>query len=214
MLGKELFFEHVHYTLEGNYRLARIFAERIKSMLPASIGAPYGDDWADDEFCNRRLAVTSWDEHRLWQGALEHTAAPPFSTQCSHRSSTQYLEFRRQDVIARMTPESPAHDRQLYEEALAAAPEDTLMRARFAQYLEAIGARREAIAEFQRVCELLPDLEWPLYHLGDLMVRAGRVSEAMDCFERALAIRSDFTQARQEHRRLQASHPQARGVGR
>jgi predicted RNA polymerase sigma factor len=61
---------------------------------------------------------------------------------------------------------------------------------------------------------LLPDLEWPLYHLGDLMVRAGRISEAVDCFERALAIRSDFTQARQELRRLQTGNPPARGVGR
>jgi len=214
ILGKELFYEHVHYTLEGNYRLARIFAERVKTLLPASIGPPRGDDWAEAEFCNRRLAVTSWDEHRLWQGALDHTAAPPFSTQASHRSNTQYIEFRRQEVIARMTPDSPARDRQLYVDALAAAPEDTLLRARFAQYLEATGARPEAIAEFQRVCELLPDLEWPLYHLGDLMVRAGRISEAVACFERALAIRSDFTQARQELRRLQASNPQARGLGR
>ncbi|MEK7781089.1 MAG: hypothetical protein AAB370_06270, partial [Verrucomicrobiota bacterium] len=152
ILGRELFFEHVHFTLEGNYRLARIFAERVKTLLPDSIGAPRRDDWADAEFCDRRLAVTSWDEHRLWQGALDHTAAPPFSTQASHLSSTQYIEFRRQEVITRMKPDSPARDRQLYVEALAAAPEDTLLRARFAQYLEATGARPEAIAEFQRVC--------------------------------------------------------------
>lgn len=214
ILGEELFFEHVHFTLEGNYQLARIFAERVKTLLPDSFGAPRGDDWAEAEFCNRRLAVTSWDEHRLWQGAIDHTAAPPFSTQASHFSSRQYCESRRQEVIARMNPESPARDRQLYVEALAVAPEDTLLRARFAQYLEATGARPEAIAEFQRVCELLPDLEWPHYHLGDLMVRAGRISEAIDCFERALAIRSDFTQARQELRRIQAGNPQARGVGR
>lgn len=214
ILGKELFFEHVHFTFEGNYRLARIFADRVKTLLTSSMGAPRGDDWADAEFCNRRLAVTSWDEHRLWQGALDHTAAPPFSTQASHRSNTQYLEFRRQEVIARINPESPARDRQLYVDALAAAPEDPLLRSRFAQYLEATGARAEAIAEFQRVCELLPDLEWPHYHLGDLMVRAGRISEAVQCFERALAIRSDFTQARQQLRRIQASNPQAQGVGR
>jgi len=214
ILGKELFFEHVHFTLEGNYRLARIFAERVTALLPASMSAPRGDDWAEAEFCNRRLAVTSWDEHRLWQGALDHTAGAPFSTQASHRSNSQYLEFRRQDVIARMNPESPARDRQLYEEALVAAPEDTLLRSRFAQYLEATGSRPEAIAEFQRVCELLPDLEWPQYHLGDLLVRAGRTSEAADCFKRALAIRSDFAQARQELRRIQASQPQAGGGGR
>jgi tetratricopeptide (TPR) repeat protein len=211
--GKELFYEHVHYTLEGNYRLARIFAERVTALLPASISPPRGDDWAEAEYCDRRLAVTSWDEHRLWQGVLKHTAAPPFTTQVSHPSSTQYYESRRLEVIARMNPESPAHDRRLYEEALAAAPEDPILHARFAQYLEATGSRQEAITACQRVCDLLPDLEWPQYHLGDLMVRAGRISEAIDCFERAIAIRSDFAQARKELRRIQANHPQATRAG-
>jgi tetratricopeptide (TPR) repeat protein len=213
VLGKELFLEHVHYTLEGNYRLARIFAERVKMLLPDSIGAPQGDNWADAEFCNRRLAVTSWDEHRLWQGAINNTAAPPFSTRASHRSNSQYLESRRQDVIARMTPDSPVRDRQIYEEALAAAPEDPLLRARFGQYLEATGSRLDAIAEFQRVCALLPDLEWPHFHLGDLLVRAGRLSEAAESFQRALAIRSDFVQAREKLRQIQAIHAGARQVG-
>jgi tetratricopeptide (TPR) repeat protein len=212
ILGKELFYEHVHFTPQGNYRLARIFAERVKTLLPDSIGAPQGVDWADAEFCNRGLAVTSWDDHRLWQGAINNTAGPPFSTQASHRSNSQYLESRRQDVIARMTPDSPARDRQLYEEALAAAPEDTLLRSRFAQYLEATGSRADAIKEFQRVCELLPDLEWPYYHLGDLLVRAGRFSEAAESFKRALAIRSDFFQARKELERIRASHLPPLGV--
>ena len=214
ILGKELFYEHVHFTFEGNYKLARIFADRVKTLLPDSMGTPRGDDWADIEFCNRLLAVTSWDEHRLWQGALDRASVPPFTTQASHLSNTQYYEFRRQSVIANMNSESPANDRRLYEEALKAAPDDTLLHARFAQYLEATGSRPEAIAEFQRVCELLPDLEWPQYHLGDLLVRAGRINEAVQCFERALEIRSDFTQARKELRRIQASNPQARGVGR
>jgi tetratricopeptide (TPR) repeat protein len=213
VLGKELFLEHVHYTLEGNYRLARIFAEHVKTLLPDSIGAPQGDNWADAEHCNRRLAVTSWDEHRLWQGAINNTAEPPFSTRASHRSNFQYLESRRLEVIARMTPDSPARDRQIYEEALAAAPEDSLLRSRFAQYLEATGARADAIKEFQRVCELLPDLEWPHFHLGDLLVRAGRLSEAAESFERALAIRSDFIQAREKLRQIQASNPHPRQVG-
>ena len=214
ILGKELFYEHVHYTFEGNYRLARIFADRIKILLPASVGEPRGNDWADIAFCNRLLAVTSWDEHRLWQGSLDRASVAPFTTQASHLSNTQYYEFRRQAVIANMNSESPASDRRLYEDALKAAPEDTLLHARFAQYLEATGSRPEAIAEFKHVCELLPDLEWPQYHLGDLLVRAGRISEAVQCFERALEIRSDFTQARKELGRIQASNTQARGVRR
>ena len=211
--GKEWFYEHVHYTLEGNYRLALLFADHVTEMLPSSMQASREGEWAEAEFCNRRLAVTSWDEHRLWFLMLDRLKRPPFTNQSSNPSNVQHLELRRQSVIAQMTPESPARDRQLYEEALAAAPEDTLLRARFGQYLEATGSRQEAIVQFQRVCELLPDLEWPHYHLGDLLVRAGRISEAMDSFERALVIRSDFVEARKELRRIQAGHPRATSAG-
>ena len=90
--------------------------------------------------------------------------------------------------------------------ALAESPDDAIMRAHFAQYLEAVGLRNEAIAECQKVCELLPDLEWPQYHLGDLLSRAGKFDEAAQCFKRALKIRSEFVEARRELDRIQAGH--------
>ncbi len=204
MVGKEWFYEHVHYNLEGNDRLARLFADHVTELLPASIRGASERDWADADFCKRRLAVTSWDEHRLWFLMLDRLKRPPFTNQSSNPSNAEFLDSRRQDVIARMAPESPALDRQLYKEALALAPEDNLIFARFGQYLEATGSRQEAIVQFQRVCELLPDLDWPYYHLGDLLARAGRNREAIEAFERALAIRRDFREAREELRRLQA----------
>jgi tetratricopeptide (TPR) repeat protein len=210
--GRELFFEHVHYTLLGNYQLGRLFAETVAGLLPDSILTHASADWAEAEVCNRRLAATAWDQHRLWDGTIKRTDTEPFISQTSHRSHMQYCEARRLAVIAGMTLETPQQDRQIYEAALAASPGDALIRARFAQYLEATGSRSEAIAEFTRVCQLLPGMEWPEYHLGDLLARAGRFSEAADCFRRALAIRSEFAQARKELLRIQ-NRPDRIGIG-
>jgi tetratricopeptide (TPR) repeat protein len=212
--GKELFYEHVHYTLEGNYRLARVFAEAIAPLLSPSIVAQGAESWAEAEACNRRLAATVWDENRLWREQIQRLSVPPFTTQSSHLQNTQYCQLRVQEVLARIKPETPAQDRQVYEAALAQAPEDCLLRGNYAQFLEATGSRAEAITQGQRVCTLLPDLSWPYYYLGALLVREGRAREAADCFEKALAIRSDFTQARTELHRIQVSLPFALEVGR
>ena len=50
--------------------------------------------------------------------------------------------------------------------------------------------------------------------LGALLVREGRAREAADCFEKALEIRSDFPQARNELNRIRATMPLALGAGR
>jgi len=212
--GQEWFYEHVHYTLEGNYCLARTFAEKMAPLLPSSITARDSGSWAEPQACDRRLAATLWDKNRLWREELQRLSVPPFTTRTSHQQNTQYCQVRLQDVLSRITPETPEHDREMYEAALARAPEDCLLRGNYAQFLEARGSRDEAIKQGQHVCQLLPDLYWPYYYLGALLVREGRAREAADCFEKALEIRSDFPQARAELRRIQAAMPLALELGR
>ncbi len=194
--GREFFYEHVHLTLAGNYRLARLLAEKVAMALPPGITETGKDQWVTAEDCERALAITLWDQHRLWNNMHARLRVPPFTRQSSHQADLAYLRSEAEAVIARIGPQTPQADRRLYEEAITKAPGDYMTRALFGQYLEAMGARTEAIAEFQRVCELLPDLEWPHYYLGKLLLRAGRDREAARSFTRALEIRSDFRQAR------------------
>lgn len=204
--GQQSFYEHVHFTLVGNYRLARMMAEQVAEMLPPSL-TPASEGWLEAEFCNRRLAASVWDQQRLWQDQLKRNSVPPFNARASHARNVQYCEDQMRSLIARITRETPKEDRQVYEAALAEAPEDNLLRANFAQFLEATGSRSEAIIQAQQVCGLLPDLAWPQYYLGALLIRERRFVEARKSFERALAIRSDFAQARQALQHLQSQVP-------
>lgn len=59
-----------------------------------------------------------------------------------------------------------------------------------------MGSRKDAIQQFEKLCRLLPDLEWPYYYLGELWIREGNKQMAAEAFQQALDVRGDFMQAR------------------
>jgi len=194
--GREQFFEHVHYTLAGNYQLARILLDGIVELLPEEVASEGSGQWLSEQMCRRKLAATLWDQHRLWNNVLLRISVPPHTNQLNHQDNSRYCEERKKEVISRITRNTPREDRRLYETALASQPDDNIMIERFAQYLEAMGSRKDAIQQFEKLCRLLPDLEWPYYYLGELWVREGNKQKAAEAFQRALDVRGDFIQAK------------------
>jgi tetratricopeptide (TPR) repeat protein len=196
--GRELFYEHVHLNFDGNYLLARSLAEQVKRLLPDSITARDKGSWASGELCDRRLAVTVWDRQRIWQPIFNRISLPPFTGQLNHAAFFQMCEAKLNEAKAQMSSQTPEQARQIYEQALALAPEDNLLHGNFEQFLEAGGELPQAIAESQRLCELAPYLPGPYYRTGSLLVRQGRMREAEENFARAVAIKSDYAQAHNE----------------
>jgi tetratricopeptide (TPR) repeat protein len=201
--GQKQFFEHVHYTLSGNYQLARVLADEIEGILPPEIASTESGPWVSEHICQRKLAATMWDQHRLWNNILQRISVPPHTNQLNHEESLRYCEERKKDVISRIGQNTPQNDRRLYETNLARFPDDNIMIERYGQYLEAMGSRKEAIRQFEKLCQLLPDWEWSYFYLGELWVREGRKKEATLAFERALQIRHDFAQARDALEKIQ-----------
>ena len=208
--GKELFYEHVHLTMDGNYLLARALAlaGKVASRLPASIIANGGEKspQVEVEACNRRLAVTVWDQKRVWDVALGRISGAPFTSQSSHPRNLQYCKDRMKEVDARTTPQSPVRDQKMYESALGSNPDDTLVRWNYAQFFERTGRLSEAAMQGRLICERLPDASWPHYFVGSVMARQGKMAEAEDYLQRALRITPGFAPARKELARIQRSH--------
>lgn len=207
--GKELFYEHVHLTMAGNYILARTLAEKVAEALPDSITATGGKglEEAEARACDQRLAVTLWDQKRVWDVALWRISIAPFNTQSSHLRNSNYCKERMKEVDARTTRETPASDRQMYLDALEREPDDTQVRWNYAQFLERSGSLSEAIHEGELICKRLPGAPWPQYFVGSLMARTGRMTEATEYLERALKIQRDFPQAQKELEKIQAHYP-------
>ena len=207
--GKEHFYEHVHLTMTGNYLLARALAGKVAERLPAAITATGGEGTSEAELdaCNRRLAVTLWDQKRLWDVALGRISVAPFISQSSHPQNLRYCQERMKEVDAKTTAMTPARDRRMYEMALEKNPDDTLLRWNFAQFFERTGQLPEATKQGQLICEYLPNSAWTHYFTGSVMARQGRMAEAADYLQRALHISPELDQARLELERIRRKYP-------
>jgi tetratricopeptide (TPR) repeat protein len=193
--GLELFYEHVHLNFAGNYLLALNFAEQVKKLFPNPITAWDKGNWASAELCDRRLAVTVRDRQGVWQRILSMIISPPFTGQFNHAASLKTYEAKLDEVKSMMNTQTPQQARQMYEQALALAPDDSFLHLNFVAFLEAGGFLAPAIAEAKRCCELFPQLPEVYCHTATLLVREGRIAEAAEYFSRAIAIRSDYAEA-------------------
>lgn len=196
--GQELFYEHVHLNFEGNYLLARAFAETAARLLPSTIAARDKGAWASGETCDLRLAATIWDRRRLWSNNFRRLFEPPFTSQPDHALRVKVYQAKLDDITARMNAETPEMSRDIYKKALAAAPQDYYLHGNFSEFLDAIDDLPQAIAEQERVRELLPGEPVPYYKIGRFLLRQGKFDEALDSVSRALAISADFPQALNE----------------
>jgi tetratricopeptide (TPR) repeat protein len=193
--GLNFFYEHVHLNFAGSYLLALNFAEQVKKLFPNSITARDKGNWASAELCDRRLAVTVWDRQRVWQPVLSRIMSTPFTGQFNHTASLKTYEAKLNEAKSRMNTQTPGQARQMYEQALALAPDDYFLHGNFERFLEAGGFLAQAIAEAKRCCELVPQSPGGYYYTGTLLVREGRITEAAEYFSRAIAIRGDYAEA-------------------
>jgi tetratricopeptide (TPR) repeat protein len=193
--GLEFFYEHVHFNFAGNYLLALNFAEQVKKIMPASVITKDSGKWASAELCDSRLAMTVWDRLGVWQRVLRLVTSPPFTGQFNHDAMLKIYEAKVAEANSLMSTQTPEQARQIYEQALALAPDDSFLHLNFAAFLEKGGFPTQAIVEAKRCCELVPQKPELYFHTATLLVRAGQMTEAAEYFSRALALRSDRADA-------------------
>jgi tetratricopeptide (TPR) repeat protein len=196
--GFDFFYEHVHLNFAGNYLLAFEFAERMKKLLPNSIDARDKGNWASAELCDRRLAITFRDRLGVWLRIFSSTMLPPFTGQFNHAASLKFYDAKLNEARSAMTNETPQQAIQIYEQALAAAPDDIFLHLNFVAFLEIEGDPARAAMEAKRCCELLPQVPDIYYHTATLLVRAGKAAEAVEYLSRAIAIRGNYVEAMNE----------------
>ncbi|MEX1115359.1 MAG: tetratricopeptide repeat protein [Akkermansiaceae bacterium] len=209
--GKEHFYEHVHLTMAGNYLLACALAGKVAERLPAGITATgsEGTFEAELEACNRGLAVTLWDQKRVWEIALGRISVAPFTSQSSHPQNRRYCQERIKEVDFKTTAMTPVRDRRMYETALEQNPGDTQMRWNYAQFLERAGKLAEAADQGVLICERLPHSAWTHYFTGSVMARQGEIAEAADYLQRAIRINPELSHARLELDEIRRKYPTA-----
>ena len=201
--GRETFYEHVHFTFEGNYRLAKLFAERIASRLASGGDKPSGP-WLTSGECAGHLAYTDWDRGVVLASVIRRLQQPPFNHRLNNDEELGQLRDEAQRVTKRLDFTVAL---ATYDKALKARPNDWRLLQRRGLMLSSFGRHDEGVASLKRA---IGQTWWSRilhYQLGAMQNKAGQYGDASASLSRALALQPDFPEASTQLARARAGIP-------
>ena len=194
--GRETFFEHVHFTFDGNFRLGRAWAEQVEKILPEeTAGSTATNGWASQETCDCLLGLTDWNRCAVTEVMIDRLQHPPLSSQLNNAERMQSLRDEKNSLRQRMTPAAAQKAAEIYLAAINRAPQDHLLHENFAEFLEATGDLKQAEAQWRQVQELLPHSCDSFYQAGRLLSELARWDEAEAALTKALTLRPRLAEA-------------------
>jgi tetratricopeptide (TPR) repeat protein len=196
--GEEAFLDHVHFNFEGNYFLARRFAEQVATLLPSDRTQGQASSWASQESCAQQLGLTDWNRATVLESMLKRLSVAPFTNQVNHADRMRHLARRHNEARSRSNPQNREAARSTYEEAIRQRPDDPWLHHNYAEFLTAVGDLPEATSRLKKARDLLPDHYAAHFHIGRLLARQKRFAEARESLEVALRLRPDFGEAQVE----------------
>lgn len=196
--GEELFYEHVHLNPNGNYALALAWAGQVERLLPPAFKRGARTSWISQTECDQLLGLTDWNRVSILGQILERMERPPFSGQSGNIQRLAHLRGEMDELRQRLTDGAAAQAQEIYLRALRRPPENFRLHENYAQFLEARHELQPAIAEREKVCELLPCYYFPYYALGVDLKEAGSLAEARETLLKAAALKPDEGEVRLE----------------
>jgi tetratricopeptide (TPR) repeat protein len=188
--GRETFYEHVHFNFDGNFRLGRAWAEQVAKMLPAGISqAARTNFWAAQETCDQLLALTDWNRCAVVETMVDRLKRPPLSGQANNTERMRLLRDEARELRQHVNPAAAQKAVEIYLAAINRTPRDHLLHENFAEFLESSGDLKQAVAQWQRMQELLPHSCEPFYQTGRLLSELGQWAEAEAVLTKAVTLR-------------------------
>jgi tetratricopeptide (TPR) repeat protein len=209
--GNDYFYEHVHLRLEGNYELGRAFAQRIEPLLPANMKQGDRGRWLSLEDCERALGWNPWAESRSFEHMVARIGIAPFTNQISHSAQLAFYRAKITELKARMVPEALPEALLAISNSVVHFPEDPFLHEQYARLLEQSGQNTNAVAEWRRCRDLLPNYAGSYVALARLYLRDNKLTEARQELAIAVKLRPEAPEVLNEYARLliQDREPQA-----
>jgi tetratricopeptide (TPR) repeat protein len=184
LTGNEFLYEHVHLNFEGNYLIARGFAERIGMLLSEPSERP----WLSEDECARRLG---WNDFTRCAGdkeILSRLSDPPFNQQSSNPQQVRHLISEIEKLSGSASVESLRRNAALTRDAAVLHPDDWILQENLAQAQQQIGDVAGAINSLKGVVRLLPQSADAWQCLGMALSAAKQNDEAAAAFQKASEI--------------------------
>ncbi len=192
--GQETFYEHVHFTFAGNYKLGRAWANQVEKCLAPSTTAKRALDWSPQNECDRQLGLTDWNRAFVFQSLIRRFQQPPLSSQSNNAERLAALQNEEKEFRQHMTLANAPETRKVYLAAIQQSPEDFLLLENYADFLEAIGDWKEAAAQWRLSHDLIPHDFLPFFQLGRMLDRLGQRAEARVALEQAVSLRPSLAE--------------------
>lgn len=196
--GEELFYEHVHLNPNGNYALAIAWAGQVEKLLSPALKRGARASWASQAECEQWLGLTDWNRISILEDILRRIQRPPFSSQPGNGRQTAHLRDEITALRQRLTDDAATQAQQVYLGALSRDPQNFRLHQNYAEFLEVRQEWKPAIAEREKVCELLPWFYFPYYALGLDLKDAGALAEARETLLKAASLGPDQGDVRME----------------
>lgn len=188
--GGESFYEHVHFNPEGNYRLGLAWAQQVERLLPPAAKDKSLGVWAAQVECDQALGLTIWNRHFLAQSVIRRLGQPPLNAQWNNAPRLRAALAEDQELLRRQAePGAVQRTRESFQTLIQAAPEDPFLYEGQANFLEAIGEVKGAIAAYRRLNGLRPHEFYSCLQLGRLLGEVGQPEEAQSFLENATRSR-------------------------
>jgi len=179
--GEELFYEHVHLTFAGNYRLAHTVLEQIVRILPDSM-RPHGNP--DAPFlsvaeCKERLAFTEWNQKSSLMQVADLASKPPFINQLDHAERQARWRRRLDQLNARLKAGGGREAVAVYRRALARDPGDYYLHKNFVPLLVEQGELAEAVQHLREAMKVMPHDAALHCWRAEILENQGKLDEAL-----------------------------------
>lgn len=190
IIGEEWLYEHVHFKFEGNYLLARLFADQVVSQLPNNILNCAGrkDSWISAADCAERLAVNDYSLYWAAEHIRQRLVQPPFTAQLGHAERLRRL----QDELAKMRPRTKMtglnKSATICRDALSRTEDDYVLHDLMGFLLANAGDFDGAITQWRRVNELVPHYAAAYCEAGKILDSRNRTEEAAAQFSKAVEV--------------------------
>jgi len=193
--GQEMFYEHVHFNFDGNYRLAMLWAAQAGRLLPADVKNKANGGWASQELCEARLGLTDWNRCNVFNAVRQRMERPPLNSQFNNDQRLSDLTARVDRILKQRNGTAATNARALYTDAIARAPRDYLLHENYGEFLELTGDLEQAALEWKQAGELMPRNPFAFRTEGQLLEKQGKLAAARDAFRHAVNLHPRYAEA-------------------
>ncbi len=195
--GYDEFFEHVHLTFEGNYKLAKAIFHKLPAVVP-DLAETEETIPPDLQACAEQLAWNSWGKIKQLNGIIPLMDRPPFTGQKDHARRMQDLKQELIQHNADIGKDNGNQTLQNFKIALEKRPDDPYLHQLIGEFYYSMNQHDEALEHLRMVNRILPSSHDAFMQLAYIYFRSGRVEESVPHFRRAIELSPHYVQTQMD----------------